>query len=233
MKKELYFLLAATVASFVGNAQHTNTTGDMRNFASQTSIVMERTPFTKTGNVVGSQFLFKDWAKGMVVNKQGVGFTDGLFNYDKIHKNLYVFKNDTIFLVAKYQLQTIRLHDESDSNSYVLEKIPSLKTDDLYFVVSKGTKYSLMKEVTTKFINANYQTNGIVSSGNMYDEFKDEYRYFVIFPDGSSHEVSLKKKSIKSVLEAEKEKVDQFYKANADDEQNESFLSRLIASLNQ
>jgi hypothetical protein len=130
-------------------------------------------------------------------------------------------------------LQTIRLHDEGDSNSYVLEKIPSLKTDDLYIVVSRGTKYSLLKEVTTKFINANFQTNGIVSSGNDYDEFKDEYKYFVIFPDGSAHDISLKKKSIKNVLEAEKEKVDQFFKANASDEQNESFLSRLISSLNQ
>ena len=234
MKRKLFFGVATIVISVFGNAQdHMGTTGDMRNFAAQTSISFERNPFNKKANVVGSQFLFKDWAKGMVVNKQGVGFTDGLFNYDKIHKNLYVFKNDTVFLIDKYQLQTIRLHDESDSNRYVLEKIPSLKTDDLYFVVSKGTKYSLLKAVETKFILANYQTNGIVSSGNDYDEFKDEYKYFVLFPDGSSHDISLKKKSVKTVLEVEKDKVDQFYKANAADEQNENFLSRLITSLNQ
>jgi len=236
MRIKLLSLATIIFSVTSANAQfnHTATTGDMRNFASQTSIVFERNPFSKKGNVVGSQFLFKDWASGMVTNKEGISFTDGLFNYDKINKNLYIFKNDTIFLVNKFQLQTIRLRDMTDSAvRYVLEKIPSLKTDDLYIVVSKGTKYSLLKEVTTKFIVANYQTNGIASSGNMYDEFKDEYKYFILFPDGSSHPVSLKKKSVKAVLEGEKEKVDGFYKANGEAEQNENFLSRLITSLNQ
>ena len=234
MKMKLFFAVGTIVISLFGNAQgHMGTTGDMRNFASQTSVVMERNPFMRKGNVVGSQFLFKTWAKGIVTNKEGVSFTDGLFNYDKIHKNLYILKNDTTFLVNKFQLQLIRLHDEGDSNSYVLEKIPSLKTDDLYIVVTKATKYSLLKSVETKLILADYQTNGIVSSGKEYDEFKDEYKYFVLFPDGLSHDISLKKKSVKSVLEVEKDKVDQFYKANAADEQNENFLSRLITSLNQ
>jgi hypothetical protein len=236
MRKKLFASVGVVFILSSAKAQggHTGTTGDMRNFASQTSVVVQRTPFSnQKSNTIGSQFLFKDWATGMVTNKEGVSFSGGLFNYDKINKNLYILKDDTTFLINKFQLQTIRLHDLADSNTrYVLEKIPSLKTDDLYFVVAKGNKYSLVKEIRTKFIAADYQSNGIVSSGNMYDEFKDEYKYYIIFPNGSAHDVSLKKKSIKNALEAEKDKVEQFYKANPDEDQTENFLSRLITSLN-
>ncbi|MDP4264339.1 MAG: hypothetical protein Q8941_17545 [Bacteroidota bacterium] len=189
--------------------------------------------FTRKEETVGCQFLFKNWAKGMVTNKQGVSFSNGLFNYDKINKNLYILKGDTTFLVDKYQIQSVMLHDDANTDNYVLEKIPSLKTDDLYIVISKGAKYSLMKSVETKLVLADFHTNGLISSGNKYDEFKDEYKYFVVFPDSASHDVSLKKKSIKSIFDTEKEKVDSFFKEHSGDELNENFLSRLITSLNQ
>lgn len=46
----------------------------------------------------------------------------------------------------------------------------------------------------------------------MYDEFKDEVKYFLVTADGSKKEVPLKRKAVKKILEAEKQKVNEFFK---------------------
>src|SRR5258705_1120531 len=38
--------------------------------------------FNRKQETVGSQFLYKNWVKGMVTNRQGISFSNGLFNYD-------------------------------------------------------------------------------------------------------------------------------------------------------
>jgi hypothetical protein len=116
--------------------------------------------------------------------------------------------------------------------TYTMEKVPSLDPDNLYAVLVKGNKYSLYSQTKTHFIAANYFTNGISSSGNMYDEFKDEVKYYVVTPDGKNNEVPLKRKAVKKIFEAEKEKVSEFFKAN-DTAGNfgEDFLKSLVESL--
>jgi len=239
MRRKLFVLAAFLPVVLFSKAQLVqpgeHQLGDWRNFAEETQVTLQLYPFGKKTNTVGSQFLFDDWVKGKVINTNGVEFTDGLYNFNKVSQNLYVEMKDTAntvaFLVDREQLKSISLSD--GIHTYLLEKVPALDAGSFYSVLAKGNKYSLYSQVKTKFIASDYETNGIVTSGNTYDEYKDEVSYWVVFADGSAHEISLKKKSIKNVLDAEKEKVDQFYKANADQDQNENFLSRLIASLNQ
>ena len=209
--------------------------GDWRNFAEQTQVVLQLNPFSKRANTVGSQFLFDDWVKGKVINTNAAEFTEGLYNFNKISQNLYVQMKDTsssvAFLVDRDQLKSIYLSD--GNQSYLLEKVAALDPGSFYSVLAKGNKYTLYSQVKTIFIASNFETNGIVTSGNNYDEYKDQVSYWVVFADGSPHEISLKKKSIKNVFAAEKENVDQFYKTNAAAEQNEMFLSGLVTFLNQ
>jgi len=239
MRKLKIVFVLSTVVSIHAVAQNNSVNlfqssdgrGDFRNFSFQTSIIMQRNHFAQKANTVGNQYLFTDWVRGSVVDSKGAKF-DGLFNLDKIGQNLYL-KLDTssnnAFMVDKQQVQFVSLSD--GSASYEFEKIPSMKNDKLYCTLVKG-KYSLYSFAKTKFIASNYSTNGIATSGNLYDEFKDEVSYYVIFPDGTSKEISLKKKSIKSVLEAEKEKIDLFFKSN-EFALDENSLKSLIKSLNQ
>ena len=242
MTRKLFVLAAILSIALISQAQQgiqaqpgDHQLGDWRNFAEQTQVTLQLHPFSSRPNTVGSQFLFADWVKGEVININGMQFTEGLYNFNKVSQNLYVQMKDTIntvaFLVDREQLKSIYLSD--GIQSFQLEKVPALDPASFYTVLAKGNKYSLYSQVKTKFIGSDFETNGIVSSGNTYDEYKDAVSYWVVFADGSSHEVSLKKKSIKNVFAGEKEKVDQFYKANGDQQQDENFLSRLVSSLNQ
>jgi hypothetical protein len=231
MKRKLPLLIIACVSASLLKAQ----SYDMRNFAETTSIGIEKSPFGDKKNVVGSQFLFPDWVNGAVINSDGVKFTDGQFNFDKITQNLYVKMKDTsanvAFQVDQSQIKSFSITDGALTFNYT--KVHSLDTNKLYNELYKGNKYSLYKDIKTKFIPSDYQTNGIVSSGNMYDEYKDESTYYVVTSAGSSHEISLKSKSIKAFFAPDKDKVDAFFKNHANMPVDENFLVLLVGSLNQ
>ena len=181
--------------------------------------------------VVGSQFLFKTWVKGNVTNNEGVKFSKALINFDKVSQTLYLQLDDTatVFQVDKSYVKSVFLSD--GVVSYNLEKVPSLNTNFFYNELVKG-KYSLYSFIKTTFIPSNFQTNGLVSSGNRYDEFKDEIIYYLVFPDGSSAEVPLKKKAIKGLFVSEKNKVDDFLKKNDQMPADEKLLFVLVEYLN-
>lgn len=188
--------------------------------------------FGHSGEVVGSQFLFNTWVKGVIVNNEGVEFTNGLFNYDKISQNLYINTNENnqAFLVFKKDVKSVTLTD--GVTTVTLEKVPALKTDQLYTVLAKGSRYTLYALTKTKFVPASFSTNGISSSGNMYDEYRDEKSYFIVSASGAAQPVSLKMKSVKAALQADKEKVEDYLKQNPDATIDENFVSLLVQSLN-
>jgi hypothetical protein len=209
-------------------------TYDFRNFSYPTSLTLQLNPFAPKKDVTGSKFLFPDWVSGRVINNAGQEFSGGArFNFDKMSQNLYVQLKDTspdvAFLVDKWQLKAIYLND--GTNTYNFEKSPSLDTNFFYRALLKGDKYSLYSRIKTTFIASDYHSNGIVSSGNMYDEYKDELTYYIILPDHSAHEISLRKKAIKSVLKSEEEKVDKFLD-NSTGDINEGLVVKLLTTLN-
>ena len=53
-------------------------------------------------------------------------------------------------------------------------------------VLSAGSKYKIYKLTTTKFIKSDMETNGLVSSGNPYDEYADEITYYVLTVKGNN-----------------------------------------------
>jgi hypothetical protein len=188
--------------------------------------------FSHSGEVQGSQFLFRNWVKGVIVNNEGVEFTNGSFNYDKISQNLYINTNENnqAFLIFKKDVKSFTL-SEGDS-TVTLEKVPALNNDQFYSVLAKGPRYSLYALTKTKFIPASFSTNGISSSGNTYDEYRDEKSYFIVSASGAAHPVSMKKKSVKAALEADKDKVETYFKQNAEATLDEAFVSMLVQSLN-
>lgn len=234
MKSNL-FLLVVTTISLSSVSVVKAQTFEMRNFAEQTSIGIEKAPFGDKKNVVGSQYLFSDWVNGTVVNSDGVKFTDGQFNFDKITQNLYVKMTDTsanvAFQVNKSKVRSFSLTDGVVTFNYT--KVQSLDSNKLYNSLYKGDKYSLYKDIKTKYIPSDYQTNGIVSSGNLYDEYKDEFTYYIVTPNGPGHEISLRSKAIKAFFAADKDKVDAFFKNHANMSVDENFLVLLVTDLNQ
>src|SRR5262249_11457199 len=96
-----------------------------------------------------------------------------------------------------------------------------------------GSGYGLYKLTKTTFKKADFHTDGMVESGNNYDEFADDVSYYILAPGATTAtKIELKKKSIKEVLAGAKQKTDDYLSAHRGEDINEDFLTGLVGSLN-
>jgi hypothetical protein len=185
----------------------------------------------------GSRYLFGDWVKGSVVNAHDVTVANAklLFNYDKITHDLYLTADKkTVIEIDKDQVKSFKLEDGSQEYQFV--RIPSI--DPVAFCrllagPDDSSKFNLYKLTKTRFKKADYHTDGLVETGNNYDEYVDENEYYVGMPGGKEFKkVEFKKKAIKETFPAQQAKVNEYFSAHRDDNINENFLTGLIGFLN-
>jgi hypothetical protein len=115
------------------------------------------------------------------------------------------------------------------------EKIDLInKNKFLVNLVNGGNKkYTLYKSINTKFVKADFVSNGLIQSGNKYDEYADSYDYYIVYGNGIYKKIELKEKAVKQVLIEDKEKVKNFFVQHSGDKLDELLLSELIIFLNQ
>jgi len=191
--------------------------------------------FNVWDNIQGKRYLFDQWVKGSVVETDGsiIESDSLLFNFDKELGTLIVTTNKID--VMKFEIITLSSFTlQDDKGVYVFERPTEIDRSKFFQVLVKdASKYRLYKSPNIKFEEANYYNNGITETGKKYDEYIDKPVYYVVFPDGREKEITLKSKTIKSVLDSEDAKVNAYFKQHSKDDVNETFLKGLIAYLNQ
>jgi len=191
--------------------------------------------FTHKDDTRGSRYLFDEWVKGEVVDAMGKNIPNKgyLFNYDKIREQLFVTQNKKVVIeIDKTNFSSFKLL--GNEKQYELEKVPSINNNNLFqkIVVTKG-KYCFYKHISTKLEKANYISTGLTESGHNYDEYIDDYTYYILYPDGKTFTtVDLKKKALKKLF-ADKQSIwDEYMHNHGNDLINEAFLGGFIGFLN-
>ena len=181
----------------------------------------------------GSPFLLPAYVPGLVVNQLDsvINKPAYLYNYDKMSGNLLLKRdNDAPIAVNSEQVKLFCL--KLDKGGYIFMRVPLINSNEFLQVIYKGLKYSSYKLYKTRFVNANQKTNGYLSEGKDYDEYKDIETYYLV--DESKEEWSvyeLNKKSIKKSL-GESAVIDRYFKDHKYDDITESFVAHLLESLN-
>jgi hypothetical protein len=182
----------------------------------------------------GNRYLYETWVEGSVTGVDGVVYNSPKFkyNYDKINGKLFMLLDSaTVVELSSGDIAGFSL--KSDGRVLVFERLKNSTDLNFYQAVYKNEKgYSLYKRLTTKFKKADYQTNGIIESGNKYDEYTDQQEYFVLSPKQELSKIFLKKKNIEKALEIESSKVGTFFSEHKGEELDESFMKRLLEYLN-
>src|SRR6266487_1756893 len=174
----------------------------------------------------GNRYLYENWVHGSVLGVDGVVYNSSkfLFNYDKIGQKLIMqLDSNSILELNSGDIAGFTLKD--DSSEYHFERLKNSTDLNFYQPVYKDEKgYSLCKLLFTKLKKADYQTNGIIESGNKYDEYADEVEYFIVSPKKELMKIDFKKKSIEKVLENESSKVELFFSDHQKQKLNEEFV---------
>jgi len=182
----------------------------------------------------GNRYLYETWVDGSVTGVNGVVYNSPKYryNYDKINKKLFMLL-DTTTIVELSSEDIGGFNLKTDGQVSVFERLKNSTDLNFYQAVYKNDKgYSLYKLLTTKFKKADYQTNGIIESGNKYDEYIDEQVYFVLSPKQELIKISFKKKNIEKVLENESAKVSTFFSQHKNETLDENLVKELLRYLN-
>ena len=183
----------------------------------------------------GSPFLFDHWVHGYAITAQDsiVESSNYLFNYHKIEGTLlYTDDGKTMYSVYKDKAKLFVLFDD-DGTQTTFESVPAIDNKHYLQVLASGNKYKIYKQLNTEFVKADFQTNGIITTGNNYDSYVDQSAYYVVkLPDGQPQKLALKRKAIKTAFATDADKVNSFLSAHDSDEVDDTFLKNLGVYVN-
>jgi hypothetical protein len=191
--------------------------------------------FMPKEETVGSRYLIKGWSHGYVINSkdatvQNPGF---LFAYDKMGGGLLLTKDRSSAVeINKDLVKSFTLYDNVN-RAYTFERVPQIDDNHYVEVVASGNKYKIYKAIKTRFEKANYSSDGVMSSGNNYDEYVDEDTYYVYnVQTNALQKIALKKKAIKEAFAKDDDKVNKFMSDNSGDI-DDNYLSNLGSYMNE
>ncbi len=193
--------------------------------------------FNSMENTKGKRFLFDTWATGsQVTDAQGqpVNADSLLFNFDKLTGGLLVTQNKIdVMSVASAGIRSFSL--QYKRKDYPFQHVSAIDSTKIFLkLAGVDSLYSLYKECKAKFVKSNYRDDGLIQTGNPYDEYIDESEYNITKPNSStSRIITLKPKDIKNVLVSQKEKVNAYFKEHRNDAIDENFLVNLINYINK
>lgn len=193
--------------------------------------------FNHKEDTKGTRYLFEKWVTGTVVDSSGNAFNakQFIYNYDKVTRNLLLTKDmNEVVEVDKALVHSFTLN--ADGSEYSFERVNVIdKSSCLQVLVKKEGKYGLYKYVKAKFVKSDYHTDGMVESGNPYDEYVDESRYFILFPDGTTfHELPMRVKPLREMLSGEANgKAAAYLKEHRYEFVNPDFLIGLVTAMDQ
>jgi hypothetical protein len=183
----------------------------------------------------GSRYFFKNFVQGYVINAQDSLVQDPVFqlDYDKIGGNLLLTKDRrTVIAVYNEKVKSFTLFDALNQ-PYSFTLVPAIDKTHYVQVIADGNNYKIYKAVKTTFVASNYSTNGLTSTGNNYDEYQDEYTYYLLNVKANQvQKISLKKKALKLAFAADETKADSYFKTN-DSDIDDNYLAALGDYMNK
>jgi hypothetical protein len=192
----------------------------------------DMTQFFSKDETVGSIYLTRNWAKGVVElsNHTRLPQPDQplLFNFDKINNVVYTVnrENKVVFYPSD---SVISFNLVDDNTVYSFEKIFWISDNFFLMPILKSDKgYSLYKRLFTRFLQADYSSEGYYTRGRKFDEYVDYYEYYITYPGNNLfRKLYLKEKDIRRGLKDESKLLDDFFIIH-DHEINEQSLISII-----
>jgi hypothetical protein len=192
--------------------------------------------FFSKDETVGSVYLTRNWIKGSVelTNHKLLPEPGNplLFNFDKINNVVYAINRDNkLLFYPEDSVVSFNLVD--DNTVFSFQKVSWIGDNFFLMPILKSDKgYSLYKRLFTKFIQADFSSEGYYTKGRKFDEYVDYYEYYITYPGNNLfRKLYLKEKDIRKALRDEIKLLDDFF-AIHENEINEQSLIGIVQYIN-
>ena len=184
----------------------------------------------------GSRYFFSNWVHGYVIDSKDSVIQNPLFlfNYDKMGGGLLLTRDShSAIEVNKEQVKSFTLYN-TQGEAFTFARVPEIDPTHYVQVIASGNKYKIYKTIKTKLEKANFTSDGVMSSGNNYDEYVNEEEYYVLnLQTNQTQKLFPKKKALKAYFANEGDKLNKFFADNSPDTIDDSYLSNLGTYMNE
>jgi len=180
----------------------------------------------------GSQFLLQNWVHGFAIGINDSLWFDinNLYNYDKGSGSLLFTKDMKIIMrVNKPGIKYFKLFN-GKLWPMIFEGAPAISKKPYLEVLLNNPRYKIYKQTDTKLVQADFKSDGVITSGNRYDEYVDYEHYYFVKTGEKPKQISLRKKTLKELLGGD---ADKFIAAQGDRDVNDDYVRELGYSLMQ
>lgn len=163
----------------------------------------------------GTPYFLNEWNKGLIEMNAGQNYKDVPIKFDAYRQHLILKRpwqgGDSIIVNAD-QVKSFQLSD-GNGQLYVFRRYPTAKTSDEllkegYFMVLYQGKSSLLKRIVKSFKQADYKNP--YSTDTRYDEFRNNFSYYLLKPDQTLEKVKLSDKSLIEAIGDRKDELKAF-----------------------
>ncbi len=167
--------------------------------------------------VHGTPYFSEKWLIGDIYLTDNSQIKQVSLRYN-IYKDELEYMNKTSgksFIIQRNKIKGFLLQAEDSIRTFESIKFKAGKPEENFTEVLYGGNINLLLQYKKIFTPANYK--GAYSTGNKYDEYKDDQEYYLINSKGEVSKIKLSKKSITSALEEKEAEIQQYISSHSID----------------
>lgn len=218
--KRLIFLLLinTTVLSFAQDGKSLVTTEEnLRNISRSAGLIMTTNMDALYEGIKGTPYLFDEWKQGNIYLNDNTYINNVNIKYNIYTDDLLYLhsKSGDSFIIDRSLINSFEITDDNSSNLVLFKEIslrPDKNDKKTFVKVLYDDKTKFIIKYNKTFIKADYK--GAYSAGRKYDEYIDDYQYYIIKDSDNPVKTKLNKKSVLKALSDKEDKIKSFLNGN-------------------
>jgi hypothetical protein len=175
---------------------------------------------------LGTPYVFTEFKKGNIYFSNKTRVKNYLINYD-CYNNRLIFKNgNEHYIIEARQIDYVEFQHLPDSTVLFRQVFLKDKKKIILMKLLYEGESKLYKYYSKAFYEADY--TGAYSRENRYDEYKDEYGWYIDTGSEGIRRLKPKKNSILKIMEPASAEIEQYLKKGKPDLKSDEELIRLV-----
>jgi len=233
VKRVIFLLLINSAAlSFAQDGRSlVGTEENLRNISRSASFVMTTNMDALYEGIKGTPYLFNEWKQGNIYLNDntyinGVNIKYNIYTDDVLY--LHSKSGDSL-IIDRSLINSFEISDDNSNNLVLFEEIslrPNKNDKSTFVKVIYDDKTKFIIKYTKTFIKADYK--GAYSAGRKYDEYIDDYQYYIIKNSDNPVKIKLNKKSVVKALSDKENKIKSYLNEHSLNLNNEDDIAELL-----
>jgi len=233
LKRVIFLILiTSTTLSFAQTDQSmVGTEENLKNISRSAGFVITTNMDELYEGIKGTPYLFNEWKQGNIYLNDNTFINDVNIKYNVYTDDVLYLnsKSGDSLIIDRSLINSFEITDDYSSNLVLFKEIslrPDKNDKSTFVKVLYDDKSKFIIKYTKTFIKADYK--GPYSAGRKYDEYVDDYQYYIIKNSDNLAKIKLNKKSVVKVLSDRDNKIQSYINEHRLTLNNEDSIVELL-----